>query len=293
MNPGYGEGPPPHLPPGAAAQPVPEAQYPPGPGAEPVEGERGLLGAIAGGAAGAYGGHKVGHGFIGAVGGAYAGHKLEDHWKDKRKAEKKERRRLQGRRDSSSSSSSSSSDDEKKKKKKDKYGQPGPQGWGDKWGNLSHDDKMKYGLGAAGVAAAGGAGYYAWQHHQQQQGHGGAPMPPQGHGGSREVLAGNFSGSSSQITLDGDYDLIASCGTVDGHQKLSSISLNDCLGNEWGKFVWQRGGGFAQSSRNIRLVDGGRVLEAELGNGRGGWDRQHIRLDEKITNDNGELKFLG
>ncbi|RMD40027.1 hypothetical protein DV735_g5111, partial [Chaetothyriales sp. CBS 134920] len=42
------------------------------------EGERGLLGALAGGAAGAYGGHKVNHGFLGTIGGAIAGSFAED-----------------------------------------------------------------------------------------------------------------------------------------------------------------------------------------------------------------------
>ena len=42
-----------------------------------TEEDRGVLGALAGGAAGAYGGHKLHHGFLGALGGAYAGHKLE------------------------------------------------------------------------------------------------------------------------------------------------------------------------------------------------------------------------
>jgi len=39
--------------------------------------DRGVLGAVAGGAAGAYAGHKMHHGFLGGLGGAYAGHKLE------------------------------------------------------------------------------------------------------------------------------------------------------------------------------------------------------------------------
>ena len=39
--------------------------------------DRGILGTLAGGAAGAYAGHKMHHGFLGAMGGAYAGHKLE------------------------------------------------------------------------------------------------------------------------------------------------------------------------------------------------------------------------
>jgi len=44
-----------------------------------AEGERGILGAMAGGAAGYYGGKKLGgHNILGALAGAWAGHKLED-----------------------------------------------------------------------------------------------------------------------------------------------------------------------------------------------------------------------
>jgi len=48
------------------------------------EGDRGILGAIAGGSAGYYGGNKAGgHGILGALAGAFAGHKLEDKFKGK------------------------------------------------------------------------------------------------------------------------------------------------------------------------------------------------------------------
>jgi len=106
-------------------------------------------------------------------------------------------------------------------------------------------------------------------------------------------LAGNFSASCTSITLDRDYDLIASCANVQGHTKLSSLSLNNCLSNQHGAFVWARGGNFGASARNVRLVDGGKVLEAELGTGGGGWEWASIRLDEKVSNEDGELVFLG
>jgi hypothetical protein len=47
-----------------------------------AEGDRGLMGALAGGVAGHYGGNKFGgHGIIGAIAGAVAGSKLEDKFK--------------------------------------------------------------------------------------------------------------------------------------------------------------------------------------------------------------------
>lgn len=42
-----------------------------------------MLGALGGGAAGAFGGHKVGHGFLGSIGGAIAGSIAEDLGKKK------------------------------------------------------------------------------------------------------------------------------------------------------------------------------------------------------------------
>lgn len=51
-------------------------------------------------------------------------------------------------------------------------------------------------------------------------------------------------------------------------------------------------GNFSSSARDIRLVDGGRVLEAELRNGRGDWHRSRIDLDERIGNQNGRLSFV-
>lgn len=56
----------------------------------PGDQDRGVLGALGGGAAGAYAGHKLHHGFLGALGGALAGHKIEDAMKDAAKKKKKQ-----------------------------------------------------------------------------------------------------------------------------------------------------------------------------------------------------------
>ncbi len=59
------------------------SQQPTQPGAAgpQQENDRGLLGAVAGGAAGAWGGHKAGHGFLGSIGGAIVGSLTEDYAK--------------------------------------------------------------------------------------------------------------------------------------------------------------------------------------------------------------------
>ncbi|RMZ79381.1 hypothetical protein DV738_g3411, partial [Chaetothyriales sp. CBS 135597] len=233
------------------------------------ESDRGLLGALAGGAAGAYGGHKVNHGFLGAIGGAITGSMAEDAIKKHKKKDghhehSGHHEHGQGhhggggggygaygqgpppshrRHGSRSSSSSSSSDDEKKKKK---------------WG---------------GGSAAGSYGYGHHEHHGGHGGYGrGTPSPA--------PLCGNFSASSTLITLDRDYDLIASCRILNGDSKLTSISLNPVLGNDRGRFVWARGGNFVMSARDIHLAEGGKILTAELGTGDGRWNRAWVRLDE-------------
>jgi hypothetical protein len=182
------------------------------------------MGALAGGAAGGFAGHKVNHGFLGTIGGAVAGSMLEDAYKDKKhKKPKKEKKHKKSRRGSSSSSSSSSSSDS----------------------------------------------------------------------GESHVLAGNYSASSRGARLEDDgRTLVADCRDTNGHHRESRIDLNACLTNTNGSLRWARGGNFRPSARDVSLVDGGRVLEAELGDGRGGWIRNHIRLDERIENSNGRLSMI-
>ncbi|KKY32486.1 putative glutamine-serine-proline rich [Diaporthe ampelina] len=186
------------------------------PGNGPEGEDRGVMGALAGGAAGAWAGHRVNHGLLGALGGAFAGHKLQDAFHDHTKH------------------------------KNDEHKQ-------------SHSPQPP-------------------QYAQQ------SPLPP-----PEQHFVGNFSASSTQMNMDGDYDLIASCRRRDGSQRLTSISLNNCLTNDDGHFRWAKGGNFGASARNVRLIDGGRTLEAELRNCGGSWVWDRIALDERIGNSNGDL----
>lgn len=181
------------------------------------------MGALAGGAAGGFAGHKMNHGFLGTVGGAIAGSMLEDGMtKDKKHKKHKKDKKEKKHKKSSSSSSSSSSDS-----------------------------------------------------------------------GESHALAGNYSASSRGARLEDDgRTLVAECCDVRGYHRASRIDLNACLTNSWGRLRWAKGGNFRPSSRNLKLVEGGRVLEAECGDGQGGWLRNHIRLDEKISNDDGRLVML-
>lgn len=202
----------------------------PAPGPYPPADERGVLGALAGGAAGAYAGHKVGHGFIGAAGGAFAGHKLEDAWKHH---------------------------NEQQKINDSQSPQPQPQYTAPVGSPPSYQDPPRY--------------------HE---------IAPQG-------MRGNFSASSAQISLDGDHDLIARCRDVNGSEKPSALSLNKVLSNQNGHFEWvHEGGNFGASARNVRLVNDGRALEAELKDINGVWNWARVWLDEKVGNDNGNLVFV-
>ncbi|KAK5143762.1 hypothetical protein LTR32_004177 [Rachicladosporium monterosium] len=105
------------------------------------------------------------------------------------------------------------------------------------------------------------------------------------------TMAGNFSASSRGVHLEG-ATLVAECCNSQGHHHGSRLDLNDCFTNSDGRLGWARGGNFAASSRGMRLVNGGRELEAELGDGRGGWTANRVYLDERITNDDGRLHLL-
>jgi hypothetical protein len=72
--------------------------------------------------------------------------------------------------------------------------------------------------------------------------------------------------------------------------------LNNAITNDDGHFKWVDSGSgpgnFAASARNVRLVDGGRILEAELRGCNGAWRRDTIRLDERIENSDGDLRII-
>ncbi|KAJ9655763.1 hypothetical protein H2198_005469 [Neophaeococcomyces mojaviensis] len=114
--------------------------------------------------------------------------------------------------------------------------------------------------------------------------------------GRSEKMLGMFSASSDQQQLsfrsENQVELCARCVSTKGYHFVSRIDLNDCLINNWGSLEWAKGGNFAASARNIELVDGGKRLQASLGDGMGGFHDCTITLDERITNEDGRLVFL-
>jgi len=180
------------------------------------------MGALAGGLAGGYAGHKVHHGLLGTLGGAYAGHKLEEAYK---------------------------------------------------------------------------------QHHNKPASPQPPPVPHGSHPTHHQVMyaavpgaKGNFTVTARNITMDKDFDLIASVRAIDGSEKLSSIALNSVLTNDNGHFRWvKEGGNFAASAREVHLSPPGQgplELRAELRTVDGRWQRSSIRLDEEIENNDGDLRLV-
>jgi hypothetical protein len=110
-------------------------------------------------------------------------------------------------------------------------------------------------------------------------------------------MRGNFSGSSEGTTLRQrgahGWELVSRCRRVNGRMADSRINLNDVLGNNDGHFAWANGGGnFGASARGVRLVDGGRVLEAELRRVDGSWLWGRVHLDERVGNSDGRLVLV-
>jgi len=90
--------------------------------------------------------------------------------------------------------------------------------------------------------------------------------------------------------------LKARCRRPDGSEHESYLHLNDILGNRDGRFVWSRNGNFMGSVKEgkVWIAEGGRALCAVLGDGRGGYNEHaSIELDEKISNEDGQLVYLG
>ncbi|RAH64005.1 putative glutamine-serine-proline rich protein [Aspergillus aculeatinus CBS 121060] len=219
-------------------QPPPYSTNPNLPPGATDDQDRGFLGAVTGGAAGAFAGHKVNHGFLGAIGGALTGSVAEDAIKNHRKKkEEEEKEALRRQKEALKEQKRREKEERKMQRRTDR-------------------------------------------HHRRHSSRSG------------NTFRGNFSGSSREIRLEGYHELVAYCGDVDGRQHRSVIPLNDVLTNSWGEFKWARHGNFAASASNVHLEDGGRVLVADLGDGNGGWKRSWIRLDERISNQNGRLVFL-
>ncbi|PYI26283.1 CNVH-domain-containing protein [Aspergillus indologenus CBS 114.80] len=236
-------------------QPPPYSTNPNLPPGATDDQDRGFLGAVTGGAAGAFAGHKVNHGILGAIGGALTGSVAEDAIKNHRKKKEEEEKEAQRRQKEA----------EKEQKRREKEARK----------MQRRADRHHHRRHSSSSSSSSSSSDDERKHHHR---------PP--------TFRGNFSGSAREIRLEGYHELVAYCGDVDGRQHRAVLPLNDVLTNSWGQFQWARHGNFAASASNVHLEDGGRVLVADLGDGNGGWKRSWVRLDERISNQNGRLVFL-
>ncbi|KAK6227581.1 CVNH domain-containing protein [Colletotrichum tabaci] len=271
-----------------------------GPGGE--DGERGLTGALAGGAAGAFGGHKVGGNFghsktstfIGAVAGAFAGHKLQDgvsDWKDKR--------------------------DEKKNEEKNDHDRPHdrPQEHHHGGHHSSHhgDDKPRSGNYAGNFTSSSRDirldAHGEYNLHASCKRRDGEWQSStislnrilENDQGSFRWSSGNSNGSgeSSVTVQQGDtlrniaarfnvgFDEIARHNNIPNPDQIWPGQVLQIPGRGGNS----SGGNFGASARDVRLVQGGQVLEAELSR-NGQWVRSSVNLDERIGNNNGTLHLV-
>jgi LysM repeat protein len=272
-------------------------------GFENSEGERGLMGGLAGGAAGAFGGHKVGgmtgHSktstIFGAVAGAFAGHKLQDgvsDWKDDRDERKEEEKRRR-------------EEEERRKHEQQNnnhhHGSNGhynekPRG-GNYAGNFttsSRDIRLDahgdYNLHASCRRSDG-----SYQSSTISLNR----ILENDDGSFRWSKANTNSNSSSTVTVQQGDTLraIAARHNCDFHEiaRQNGIQNEDLIypGQVLNVPGGGRGGGanFGASARDVRLVDGGQRLEGELRRG-GNWVQSSIVLDERIGNRDGCLEVV-
>ncbi|KAL1586703.1 hypothetical protein WHR41_04487 [Cladosporium halotolerans] len=98
------------------------------------------------------------------------------------------------------------------------------------------------------------------------------------------------------LRVEGGRWLVGECavrygGQGEGEWRESRLDLDACFVNTWGKVTWQRGGGVVASCRGLGLVGGeGTVMEVEAGDGKS-WQRNLVRLEERVGNVGGELVF--
>ncbi|KAL0935943.1 CVNH domain-containing protein [Colletotrichum truncatum] len=269
-------------------------------GPEGEDGERGLTGALAGGAAGAFGGNKIGGNFghsktstvIGAIAGAFAGHKLQDgvsDWKHERDEEEKRRR-----------------EEDERRRRDEKHHHH------EEHHHRHHDEDRPRGGNFAG-------GFTGSSRDIRIDAHGDYNLRA-----SCRRRDGSWQESCISLNriLENDQGSFRwSSGSSGGGNQSYTVQQGDTLRNIGDRFntsweeiarhnnisnpdqIWPgqnlnistggggSGGNFGASARDVRLVDGGQRLEAELSR-HGQWVRSSINLDERIGNNDGTLHYV-
>ncbi|KAK4240771.1 autolysin [Achaetomium macrosporum] len=286
-----------------------------GPSQDGPEGERGFLGAVGGGVAGAWGGHKIGgktgHStlttVLGAVAGAVAGHKLQDgvsEWKDKRDEEKErkereeEERRHHHHNHRHSRSPSPAHRHESHQQSRDMGGVSYAGNFSSSSQDIRLDAHGEYMLHASCRRVDGSyqsssislnqiiendQGSFRWASSGRRD---------HGHSRPREVTVqpgDTLRSIAAQVGTS--FEEIARHNGIQNPDLIypgQVLQVPGGAGGGWGGSV----GNFAASARDVRLADGGRRLEGELRHPDGHWVGSSIMLDERIGNDNGTLTFV-
>ncbi len=98
----------------------------------------------------------------------------------------------------------------------------------------------------------------------------------------------SFSATSTNIEISPEGILSADCKTNLGHFKNSTIDLNGYIGNIDGNFKWGSEK-FTLTASEFSLSDA--ILNGKLKKKDGTLNDSSIDLDQRIKNDNGELKY--
>lgn len=300
-------------------------QYPPQAGFQPdgPDGERGVLGAIGGGIAGGVGGNAIGNKtnhsklgtILGVVGGAIAGHKLQDgvsDWNDNRKDKKEEEERHKR-----------EEEDRRRREEEDRnrrrhsgshspprHHSPPRQHYDEKRDCAPGVNYQGNYSGSSRDARVDCRGKDYTLHASCRRRDGSYQSSSidldkylsNDRGSFRWVNPSSGGSQQRQITVQPGDTLRAIAGRVG--TSFEEIARHNHIQNpdliypgqvlnvpgQGGRCGGGDVGNFGQSARNVRLVEGGRRLEAELLRD-GQWVGSSIVLDERIGNDNGCLVF--
>ncbi|KAB8203793.1 Cyanovirin-N [Aspergillus parasiticus] len=106
-------------------------------------------------------------------------------------------------------------------------------------------------------------------------------------------MAGNFHASAENVRLDGPV-LSARLLNANGNWEDANIDLNGCIGNEDGRFVWERENWFG-TAEDVELrfegPENAPILRALLRDRDGQLVPADINLGERLGNVDGHFEF--
>ncbi|EKD17170.1 uncharacterized protein L3040_005392 [Drepanopeziza brunnea f. sp. 'multigermtubi'] len=109
----------------------------------------------------------------------------------------------------------------------------------------------------------------------------------------------SFHASAQDVRVEDNHILKATLTNAAGEPVEAELDLDNCIGNQDGRFEWG-GQGFSDSGQNFSFgIEGGEggedglpILRGELSNVEGEPVACDINLSERIENRDGELVFV-